>query len=949
MIHKMSRLPVALMSIAIVQLPTYAWIPRVTALGEMGSYETAWVDGLFPVQDSTNQVSFLDLQYQGNHFLSSGSYSGLVSPGIGLRHVFQDDKVVGAYIFSDYMTTNAHQYYWLLGPGVDYYHERWFASINAYIPVNNGRRFVSSIPVSDTGDTRYESFAGHAQYDRLFSVYDSMRWGLDATTGVLLGPDNKWGIKGGPYVYAGHHLETITGGRGELDYFVRDNLVLRIEERYDSYFGNQALLGISVSFGSTENRGTVKTQLKAPIFRNLNINTTAQGTPIGRYQQMSSQSMLINNNITFVSNQNNLNGFQTSSPALQEGTFEHPYTTIDQAFVPGNSPTDAKIWVEKTGSAYTSQGFTMLGTQSLSGRTSGFYEPAVTMTTQPLVLSSVMNGAAVTMHNSNSMQNIIIEGTNGPGTIGVSVMGDNTHNTASLNNVTIGSQNTDNAFETGLYNSAANVLIKNSTVYAAARDNGVLAVNATAFGIVNDDNNPNSMANTTLDNTHVTVNALVTGGNTAKAYGILNEGNANTATITLQNGTTVTVNAQGDTLAYTGAYAYGVYNLGGTILQPPSNPDSTATTHIQSGSIIRVTAGNTANNTNNSGSNAYGVYTTQNIDANGPTIYGGIVNVTIDQSTVNATQYGLDSINPGSGIAAGVFQGAQANYQKTPNTVTIKNHSAISAESNGSQVGVIGLGAYNYSGSDTVNNSNLTVSDSTVTTTAGAYAGTSYGVYLTSAKGTFSHAVINVVHHNVDNSATGVSVHGGQVTINNDSVINVTGYNPMFTGNAYLGLANQNIAGVAESTVTIGAATFNVQSIGGAGGFAYGVVNNGTTSTVSIGQGAVMNVSTTNSGNAYAVDNGDTNFGAAGGTININPSVFNIISTGSGTSYGLWDAATGGVINTSGSLGALPTVHLFYDAISGNAAAYNVSDTTGYNPYPPTQNVTFTCNSGACP
>lgn len=246
---KRAWLPVALMGSVVIQLPIYAGNPRVTGLGEIGSYETAWVDGLLPVQDLTNQVSFFDFQYEGNRFLSSGPYSGILSPGIGLRHAFQDDQVVGAYIFSDYMSTNVHQNYWLLGPGFDYYHGRWYASMNGYIPVNNGKRLMSSVPASETGNTQYEYFSNHDQYDRLLNVYDSMRWGLDVTGGVLFRPDNTWGLKGGMYVYGGNNLETITGGHGEVDYFVRDNLVLRIEERYDSYFGNQTVIGVSVSFG----------------------------------------------------------------------------------------------------------------------------------------------------------------------------------------------------------------------------------------------------------------------------------------------------------------------------------------------------------------------------------------------------------------------------------------------------------------------------------------------------------------------------------------------------------------------------------------------------------------------------------------------------------------------------------------------------------------------------
>ena len=103
-----------------------------------------------------------------------------------------------------------------------------------------------------------------------------------------------------------------------------------------------------MSLFGKENRGTVTTQLKAPIYRNLNINTTSAGTPSGSYQQLSSQSVLIQNNITFVSNNDDMQADMMSDSMADDeflwmesdpititgnGTFESPYTGLDQTIL----------------------------------------------------------------------------------------------------------------------------------------------------------------------------------------------------------------------------------------------------------------------------------------------------------------------------------------------------------------------------------------------------------------------------------------------------------------------------------------------------------------------------------------------------------------------------------------------------------------------------------------
>lgn len=487
-LEKLSRLVVVLSSSFFSCIVHAYWAPRVTGLGEIGEYGSLWADGLFPIQDTSSQVKFIDFQVEANRFYSDGNYAGIYSPGVGLRKAFSNEKVVGLYLFSDYMRTNVNQNYWLLSPGMDFYHGPLYGAFNAYVPVNNASRQTGTeVAASDAGITQYESLSGHSQYDRLIQNYYTMRWGMDLTGGRLFGDRNEWGIKLGGYLYESQYVNSITGARGEVDYYINDSVVLTFEQRYDNVFYSQTIVGIKVSFLGKDNRGTVETQLKAPIYRNLNINTTNAGTPIGEYQQTSSQTYLIQNNITFVSNaaRPSSGSLLDAGAITGDGTYENPYTGLDQTILNNaNTIKNSTIWVEGTGGNHPYADATTLSLQagqSIYGRTKDFKLGASSASVQPTFYFAPESGlAALYIDNSNTLQDFIMQRYNGADdAMGVHVA-NASRGTAVINGLTIGTSATDSGFATALYNQGGNLSINDSTLYAAQN---LYTVSGTSLGV----------------------------------------------------------------------------------------------------------------------------------------------------------------------------------------------------------------------------------------------------------------------------------------------------------------------------------------------------------------------------------------------------------------------------------------------------------------------------------
>lgn len=861
------------------------WAPRVTGLGEIGEHGSLWGDGLFPVQDITNQVVFFDFQAEANRFYSGNTtFSGILSPGLGMRHAFSNDNVLGLYVFSDYMKTNAQQNYWFVSPGVDFYHGPWYAALNGYIPVNNAPRAIGSgSAASDLGITQHEVLTGNSQYDYLVQTFATMRWGMDLTGGVLFGERNEWAVKLGAYEYDAQQLNTIRGGRGELDYYFNDNVALILEERYDNVFYNQTLVGVKISFLGKENRGTVPTQLKAPIYRNLNINTTSAGTPIGEYQQASSQSYLIRDNITFVSNEPGLTNAQLTQAGMitGDGTYENPYTGLDQATIDSITKMTS-IWVEGTGTSHPysdASTLTLHTGQAIYGRTDGFKVAALDAATQPVFNFAPSAGiAALYIDNTNTLEHIIMHGNGAADSRGVQV-GNTGSGTALINGVTIGTTATATGYATALYNQGGHVAINDASLYAIENTVNVSSTGPTAqgaFGIYNDGGTiavTNSTVSATANNVNYASDAVGTGisGGALGAY------NTNGGVITIDqsqvggNATNVSYQAGSSIMGGDLVGAFGVYNTGGTVTLTNSSVQARADNVVDT---------RTPASANFSMIGAFGLYNTN-----------GTLTVTGSSSSINAIATGVDN----QGYDSNTYQGL-LDY-------------------------VGAFGAYNDGGGNG-NTATLAIQQTHLMTSATTVANSLFTLNDPAI------SAIGVRNNGNEGTATATVEQGAQVDVNATwQIASTTSSNSAVNA---LGLYNEGMFGIGN--LTANAATVNVTETGGDGsgaGMAAGVANG----ALEIGSNSSAVTVITGATQIYASGTGDNisvygfynsgNYESTDGTIITGGSIIDSLGGTSGSSIAVYNAIG------SMSIQGTADQHIILSAANGGGANNGVWNDNG--------------------
>lgn len=949
MSKRLSWLSLALSGTLVTCPANATWAPRVTLLGEMGQYGSLWADGLFPVQDISNQVIFFDFQAEANRFYSGDSFSGILSPGFGVRHAFSDDKVFGFYLFSDYLITDPNQDYWLLSPGIDFYRGPLYAALNGYFPVNNAPREAGSpIPASEAGIAEHVTLSGNSYYDHLVESYYTLRWGMDLTGGGLLGSNNEWDVKLGAYYYDSEDVNSIIGGRAELNYYFNDSVALILEDRYDNVFHNQTLVGIKINLLGKDNRGTVATQLKAPIYRNLNINTTSAGTAIGEYQQISSGTYLIQDNIIFVSN-----GpiYRMQSGTISgDGTFENPYMGLDQDVI-NMAGVNTDIWVEGTGAGlpYSNAATLTLQTgQSLSGRTDGFILPALSAGTQPIFNFAPTAGtSALYIDNTNTLQNFIMYGNGSADSIGVQV--ENTGSgTAIIDGVTIGTTNTSMGYGTALYSQGGSVSINDAILYATEDTVAVSNTGPSAQGVFGIYNNggtvviTDSIISATANTVNYTFNAVGT-GISAGSWGIYN---ALGGVVTIGQSTVdasanhVNYNAGSSTAGGDFVGAFGLYNSEGTVTLSDSTVQATANNVVDnrepasgafsvigafglynSKGTMTVTGSSslinaTAINVDNIGFDAiasqalldfvgaFGTYNDGGGNGNTATLDIQQAQVTTSATTVSLSAF---SLNDPSVTAIGVWNNgnggiATTRVEQGANVDLNTTWQISSTFSSGSAVNAFGL--YNQGGVDSSAHEGtgyLTIDSATITVTETGGDTSGSGVAIGVQNGSFNvfgNSAVTVVRGpttiSVSSTSENVGVYGFQntadfesttgTTIEGGVTINSEGGNPGTSTAVYNTLGDMTIQGTADENVIL---------IANGGGSNTGVWNdnNGNISvnyaTISVGPASI-------GGYSVGVNNSSHN------AITVQDISVTVASSGS-HAYGVYNSGSGSMVNISAS------------------------------------------------
>ena len=160
-----------------VKQPNY-WVPRFTGwgFGDLTNSEGLLKgDLMFPFYTGGSKMPFIDIQGKG---YTDDSWMGGV--GLGYRQLdYTHDRIWGGYLFGDYSSIKSHKF-WVLNPGIENLGKTWDFRGNVYIPLSS-KKWIEEKYFDTSGD--YVSFTGHEQYNRLYTPYREIGYGVDGEIG----------------------------------------------------------------------------------------------------------------------------------------------------------------------------------------------------------------------------------------------------------------------------------------------------------------------------------------------------------------------------------------------------------------------------------------------------------------------------------------------------------------------------------------------------------------------------------------------------------------------------------------------------------------------------------------------------------------------------------------------------------------------------------------------
>lgn len=586
--------------------------PGVTLLGMGGPYLSAWADGMMPIKSTADSLTYADLQLQGNT-----SNSGIVSLGSGYRKQ-SGDAIWGAYLFYDRERSSEGAYYNVASPGVEYLTPSWKYRLNYYAPFGTKTHLVSEGWADEFGNYSYIQFSGHQELDRRAYQYESLSYGGDIDVAYRFKADDRWEVSLSPYAFDRQDESTLVGGNIKLSYYEGDYATLFIGDGYDNANHNRVFVGASFNLSGRNNDNTISNLMMSPVYRNLDVNTTTNGLPVGENTEYNAVDGVEEDNIYFIDDSGDSERLDSSG----DGTYENPFTNIDSI----NTTTDeqANFWVADNGSSYTSTtgALTLSDNQTLAGRSSDYTRAAGSDETPTITAEDglVLNG-------NNTVSGITLNGDGAAeGSVGITVNGD-----AVIDAVTVGKNSENKGFQTGVeLTDGATATISDSTIsgysniFNDTSDNG--KSNVHAYGVLTGSNSELTISGSTINSTTGSLGGSsravqVAGGSTATIYDS-------------------TLNASGDSgLAAMGLFAGGA-----------------GAVDISDSTIISTSSGS-----------AYGVYASnsESVDVSASTItsfssgsaaYGAYIRTTsgdinIDDSVINVTA----TSNSATGSATGVY------------------------------------------------------------------------------------------------------------------------------------------------------------------------------------------------------------------------------------------------------------------------------------------------------
>lgn len=330
----------------------------------------------------TNEQQLLWANLQGKY---GESATWMASAGLGYRHLFHQERILGAYIFLDNNKSPAAHSFCVLSPGVESLGEIWDFRLNSYFPVSSHAKPYGKFCREDDGSI---FVTGHQQYNHLFDLVEAVGKGVDAEIGCKFDRFNNARTYVGGYHFNFDNnminsVSSVQGISARLEYPLRPHMALQLTETYDNLVHNTFLAGLQFSFGSCNRCDpTIYQRLFDPVSRNLGATYTGSGVPIVQGLMDRGENILQRDNIYF------FDATQGSifDPALgnANGTAEQPL--IGNAF--NQATIDAINLIQRNANFYFTPGnytfipapngrITLNQGQSLWGRVPNYTLPAI--------------------------------------------------------------------------------------------------------------------------------------------------------------------------------------------------------------------------------------------------------------------------------------------------------------------------------------------------------------------------------------------------------------------------------------------------------------------------------------------------------------------------------------------------------------------------------------------
>lgn len=592
--------------------------PGVTLLGMGGTYLSAWADGMMPVKFTADSLTYADLQLQGNT-----SDSGVVSLGSGYRKQ-SGDAIWGAYVFYDRERSSAGGYYNVASPGVEYLTNSWRYRLNYYAPFGTKTHLVDEGWADGLGNYSYIQFSGHEELDQWGYEYESLSYGGDIDVAYRFKADDRWEVSLSPYAFDRKDESTLVGSNFKLSYYQGDYATLFIGDGYDNASHNRVFVGASFNLSGRNNDNTMSNLMMSPVYRNLDVNTTSDGLSVGERTQYSGVEEVEENNIYFIDN-NNANSNQRFD-SYEDGTYEHPYTSMDSVNDSGN-PSDANYWVAESSANYGStEALTLVGTQTLEGRSANFKREA-SASNAPTIVSSATDGDGLILNGTNTVSDIALKGGNVLDGVGITVNGD-----ATIDSVTVGISGPNRSFQTGVeLADGATATISDSTISAYSNTfsdtDSDGRSDAHAIGVKEGSNAKLTISESTINS------ATGSDGGSSRAVHVVSGATA------MISDSTLTVSG-GSGSAVMGLFADGAGTI--EILNSTITSSSSAGSAygLYASGVEAIDVSGSTITSSSSASRAYGVYARNTSE-----------NISIDDNVINVTA----TANDASGSATGVY------------------------------------------------------------------------------------------------------------------------------------------------------------------------------------------------------------------------------------------------------------------------------------------------------